>query len=445
MVCFSRTTFLLSGCLFSFCPLSQSSLTGFRPNLDLMLHPLSCPQCPSSPLLLPPTPVCFFSWSFYEILPYPILSLRPFSPGVAGEIRGYNFRLSAESGPQHLTPSSLALPLPPPPSSHESPPWPGAEEHQQSQWETSLRSAFCNGWVTFIFWSRGKNKPTQRKRGTNEDEKQILILCVCDEMERVCREGQRRLGSHTQRKEKASEGQRRGGAEVTWRRTDKPLVHKHIATHEYMHTHAAHHTQNQSAMDKKIMPLSFLECFLQYPLKYHHPSPTLTKHCLSLTLPLFSKLRRGFRLGCSDSPRLGRYKHSPVLSRAPKAAHWAHQSGPRHSNVGSTGPMFCSQLASKSTSAIWHCLRSFNSLQQPHFVIREQRRKCFTLWMLLLVLFSGRTMCFAILLCKMPIHDHHPPTPRGDKLFGEHLALRRQGRRCFGEGVSFLHLFYLRT
>lgn len=130
MVWFSRTTFLLSGCLSSFCPLSLSSLTGFRPDLVLMLHPLSCPLCPSSlPLSSLPLSVCFLS--LCEILPYPILSLRSLSPGVAGEIRGYNFLQSAESGPQHSTPSPLALPPPHPPFSHESPPWPGAEEHQQ--------------------------------------------------------------------------------------------------------------------------------------------------------------------------------------------------------------------------------------------------------------------------------------------------------------------------
>lgn len=113
MVWFSRDTFLLSGCLSSVCPLSLSSLTGFRPNLVLVLHPLSCPRCPSSLLLSPPTPPpprLFSFLSLYEILPYPILSLRPLSPGVAGEIRGYNFLQSAESVPQHLTPSSLALP-----------------------------------------------------------------------------------------------------------------------------------------------------------------------------------------------------------------------------------------------------------------------------------------------------------------------------------------------
>lgn len=66
-------------------------------------------------------------------------------------------------------------------------------------------------------------------------------------------------------------------------------MHKHITKHGCTHArsraHPAHHTLNQSAMDKKIMPLSFLECSLLYPLIYRHPSPTLTKHCLCLSSP----------------------------------------------------------------------------------------------------------------------------------------------------------------
>lgn len=40
---------------------------------------------------------------------------------------------------------------------------------------------------------------------------------------------------------------------------------------------AAHHTLEQSAMDKKIIPLSFLECFLLLP---PISPPTLRKHWL---------------------------------------------------------------------------------------------------------------------------------------------------------------------
>lgn len=98
--------------------------------------------------------------------------------------------------------------------------------------------------------------------------------------------GRRRSGSNTCKKRK------RVKDEVMRRRTNKHLVHKcsHTWMHARTHTHthararAAHHTLNQSATDKKIMPLSFLECSLLYPHNYHHPSPTSTKHCLPVSL-----------------------------------------------------------------------------------------------------------------------------------------------------------------
>lgn len=62
MVWFSRATFLLSGCLSSVCPLSLSSLTGFRPNLVLVLHPLMPPMSIVSPSYTPSSPVCFLSY-----------------------------------------------------------------------------------------------------------------------------------------------------------------------------------------------------------------------------------------------------------------------------------------------------------------------------------------------------------------------------------------------
>lgn len=126
-----------------------------------------------------------------------------------------------------------------------------------------------------------------------------------------------------------------------------------------------------------------------------HP-PTHAKHCLSLSL--LSELWRGLRLGCPDLPRHKLYKHSPVLSRAPESCplstpfwapslkrcfHWPDV-------AQSKGEPACSQLASKSTSAIWHRLRCFNRLKQPVFVICEQSRKCFTSWLLLFIVFHFR-------------------------------------------------------
>ncbi len=177
IVWLSRTTFLLSSCLSSFCPPPLSSLTGFRPNLVLVLHPLSCPRCPfslpRSPLPLPLPLSLFSSYHSVKYFLIPFLSLRSLSPGVAGEIRGYNFLQSAESGPQHLTPSPIALP-PPPSASHTNP------HHGQGQRNTSSLSEKPPCVLPFTMVGSlsssdrgGKNKPTQRKRGTNEDAKQM--------------------------------------------------------------------------------------------------------------------------------------------------------------------------------------------------------------------------------------------------------------------------------
>lgn len=66
-----------------------------------------------------------------------------------------------------------------------------------------------------------------------------------------------------------------------WRRGVSPMGRSLSSPHIHAHE-CAHHTLNQSAMDKKIMPLSFLECS---PLYTHspstHPSPH-TKHRLSV-------------------------------------------------------------------------------------------------------------------------------------------------------------------
>ena len=148
MVWFSRTTFFFwvaASLLSVLFPPSSPDWLRTKPRStvtsSLMPPPSILPSSLSSPLSL-----SVFSLSPCEILPYPILSLRPLSPGVAGEIRGYNFPQSAESGPQRPAPlpscpsATLASPhplpsltLPPLRFSHESPPWPGAEEHQHSQ------------------------------------------------------------------------------------------------------------------------------------------------------------------------------------------------------------------------------------------------------------------------------------------------------------------------
>lgn len=122
---------------------SLSCPTGFRPNPVLVLHPLLCPQCPSS-LLLSPCPPLFSFLSLYEIPPYSILSLRPLSLGVAGEIRGCHFLQSAESGLQQLNPF-LSRPSVIPTSPHSHPPHtnPHHGRGQRSTIRLSEKPPFC--------------------------------------------------------------------------------------------------------------------------------------------------------------------------------------------------------------------------------------------------------------------------------------------------------------
>lgn len=163
--------------------LSLLPFSGFRTNLVLILHALS-----PRPQSLSPTPFSFLS--IYGKLPYPILSPRPLSPGVAGEIRGYYFLQSAESGPQHLTPSASTL----------TPTMAGGRGTPA----VSVRSLppFCllHRWGHFHL-SSDRGGRTNRRRGEEplmRTKKRILILCVWDEMERKGEEGQSGLGSDTQ-------------------------------------------------------------------------------------------------------------------------------------------------------------------------------------------------------------------------------------------------------
>lgn len=116
----------------------------------------------------------------------------------------------------------------------------------------------------------------------------------------------------------------------TWkkrRRVEDTNISPHMDAGTRARAHAPHYTLNQSATDKKIMPLSLLECSPLYPLNYRRPSPTHAKHCLSPFPSLLSRLRCGLGLGCPDLPRLWLYKCGPILSRVPKAAHWPHRPG----------------------------------------------------------------------------------------------------------------------
>lgn len=108
-------------------------------------------------------------------------------------------------------------------------------------------------------------------------------------------------------------------------------TNKHGATHPCTRVHiAAHHTPEQSAMDKKIIPLSFLECFLLHPLTRsapthpipHPPPPTLRKHWL-------------FSPNCDspgpcrpDLPRLPLNKPSPILYHTRKPVLGVRRFGP---------------------------------------------------------------------------------------------------------------------
>lgn len=132
--------------------------------------------------------------SIYGKLPYPVLSPRSLSPGVAGEIRGYYFLQSAESGPQHLTPSTSTL----------TPTMAGGRGTSA----VSVRSLppYCLlHWWGHFHLSSDRGGRTNRRRGEEplmRTKKRILILCVWDEMEREEAEGQSGLGSDTQEKER---------------------------------------------------------------------------------------------------------------------------------------------------------------------------------------------------------------------------------------------------
>lgn len=282
--------------------LSLISFSGFRTNLVLLLHALSPAPPPSVPfaqiLSSPNPPPCpLFSFlSIYGKLPYPILSPRSLSPGVAGEIRGYYFLQSAESGPQHLTPSASTL----------TPTMAGGRGTPA----VSVRSLppFCllHRWGHFHL-SSDRGGRTNRRRGEEplmRTKKRILILCVWDEMEREREEGRSGLGSEGT----ASEGRWGGGTEVKQRGTNKQS-HSHPCTRMCTSLHITH--WSNLPWIRRLSLLSFLECFLLHPLIRSaaiHPSPTLRKHWLfSVTVP-------GPR--CPDPPDLPQlplYKHSPVL------------------------------------------------------------------------------------------------------------------------------------
>lgn len=189
----------------------------------------------------------------------------------------------------------------------------------------SVRSLppFCllHRWGHFHL-SSDRGGRTNRRRGEEllmRTKKRILILCVWDEIEREGEEGQSGLGSDTQ--SKASEGQwgRKNGGEA---KGDKQTwSHSHPCTRVHI---AAHHTLEQSAMDKKIIPLSFLECFLLHPLTRSAPTlpPTLRKHWL------FSPNCHSPGPRHPDLPWLALYKHSPVLYHSRKSVPKVRRSRP---------------------------------------------------------------------------------------------------------------------
>ena len=120
---------------------------------------------------------------------------------------------------------------------------------------------------------------------------------VRGEMERACMCVWGRLGSNTgKEKEKKgrawrSEGHRSDAKE------DKQTSHAqtYSCTRGRARARAAHHTLNQSAMDKKIMPLSFPGMFYAVPPHLlpplpPPPPPPPPKHCLSLSLCLICGL-----------------------------------------------------------------------------------------------------------------------------------------------------------
>lgn len=259
------------------------------------------PTSTFSPFFIPPSRSLFSS---YHSVKYFLIGFSPWGPlslGVAGEIRGYNFLQSAESGPRHPTPSPPLLPFrhTTTPFSQSSP-WPGAEEHQQTRWETSLRSG-----VTFIFWSWGKHKPTQKKRGTNE---RIGPVCVS-----VCAEVER-MKVRLKRMEKS--GGKLKTKKKQWRRRSKTF-NAQTYLHTWMwtsHTEAICHTWGDYAAE---FPGLFSSVAAETSTS--HPPPTQNTASLHL-----SALVWGLD-SSKDAPVFHcLHKHAPILSRVPKAVQWTH-------------------------------------------------------------------------------------------------------------------------
>lgn len=115
---------------------------------------------------------------------------------------------------------------------------------------------------------------------------------------------------------------KQGGGGGGWGGYKQTQSHSHPCTRVHI---AAHRTLAQSAMDKKIIPLSFLECSLPHP-----PSPvpyppipplhTLRKH------RLLSPSCDSPGAPTSRSPAL--HKHSPVLYHTRKSVFRGRRSGP---------------------------------------------------------------------------------------------------------------------
>ena len=146
------------------------------------------------------------------------------------------------------------------------------------------------------------------------------------------------------------------------RRTNKPLMHKHTVARVDAHVHVPHITHwTNLPWIRRLCLWVFLECSTLYPLIYCRPSPPPHQNTVCLSLSVSSVVCLcvcGLRLGCPDPPQLRLYK--PCV---PKAAHWAHHSGPpslkRCCLTGLTSPslqesLFVSQLASCCILAIWH-------------------------------------------------------------------------------------------
>lgn len=111
-----------------------------------------------------------------------------------------------------------------------------------------------------------------------------------------------------------SEGQRGRGSGGEAKGDKQTWSHSHPCARVHIATHC---TLEQSAMDKKIIPLSVLECFLR------HPPPTHTQNTAAFLQTV--------TVSGPDGPHLSRlmlYKHSPVFYHGPKSVLGAHQSRP---------------------------------------------------------------------------------------------------------------------